>query len=111
MVKNKIVKVLKDLGIPANLLGYEYLKTAIAVVHSDKNILRGITKELYPKVAKIHSTTPSRVERAIRHAICYSMKMANKETIEKYFGNCASKKAPTNGCFISVVAEYIMMSE
>lgn len=106
----KILKILKQLGIAPDLLGYKYLAEAIDMVLKDDAILHsGVTKILYPTVAKKFNTTPSRVERAIRHAVERAISMSNIELIEEIFGSIISMNTgkPTNSQFIGCVAEYV----
>lgn len=106
-----ISNTLKDLGISPSLLGYRYLRSAIKLVMDDPDIVHSITKELYPKVAELNGTTPSRVERTIRYAIeyaWYSYGNAARETIfrESY---SAARGKPTNEEFIATVADYLLI--
>lgn len=112
MYELKISEILKELGTPANLLGYFYLKDAIELVVKDITLMCAITKKLYPNVAKKHNTTPSRVERAIRHAIEVSWCRGNIELQNKMFGYTvdATKCKPTNSEFIGTVADWLKMT-
>lgn len=107
-----VTNSLIQLGIPAHLSGFDYLRTAIILTMCDKNILRKITKELYPAVSEVYSTTPSRVERAIRHAIEVGFSRGDLDLIENYFGNItdSSKEKATNGEFIATVADRLSMN-
>ena len=106
--EKNISETLLSLGIPAAVKGFSYLKTSI-IFYAEKQGKCKMTNELYPYVAKIHSTTPTRVERAIRHAIEISCYRGNEELIEKYFGYSVDpiKGKPKNSEFIASVVEYI----
>lgn len=101
---------LKDLGVPANLLGYQYLKSGIIDALEDPTILSLITRNFYPHVAQKFDTTPSRVERSIRHAIEVSFERCDLEVLEDVFGNTVNKISfkPTNGEYLYSVRESIM---
>lgn len=86
LIDNTITNVIKEIGVPAHIKGYSYLREAIQMVYSDIELLGSITKVLYPEIAKKFQTTPSRVERAIRHAIEVAWNRGNYETISKLFG-------------------------
>lgn len=106
--------ILNKLGIRANIKGYGYLVTAIETAYENPNIVHEITKVLYPDVAKMHNTTASRVERAIRHAIEVGMDCGT--TIDEFneiFGNSIqyNKGKPTNSHFIAAVADYLHMKD
>lgn len=107
----EIIKSLLDIGVPASLKGYECLKVAINAVLNDRTYLSQITKRLYPDVAEVCGTTPSRVERAIRHAITVSFDNMDPNMVERYFGRCCSYRSGkvTNATFIAIVAEHIRM--
>lgn len=85
-MKETITEIIKELGIPANLKGYHYIRYAIELMINDATLASGITKVLYPKVAKEFNTTSLRVERAIRHAIEVGWCRANLEIVDKIFG-------------------------
>ena len=108
----KIAETLKELGTPANLLGYFYLKHAIEVVLQDISLVHYITTKLYPMIAEKFNTTPSKVERAIRHAIEVSWCRGNIELQNKLFGYTvdATKCKPTNSEFIGTVADWLNMT-
>ena len=82
-----ILDVLRDIGIQNHLLGYDYLVTAIEFVHSDRTLLHAITKELYPAIAKMHATTASKAERAMRHAIDVAFDYDVCMNVERVLGN------------------------
>jgi two-component system response regulator (stage 0 sporulation protein A) len=112
MIEKEIFNLFKEIGIPTNLSGYEYLKTAVKLVCEDKEMKIGITKKLYPEVAKIHNSTPSRVERAIRHVIEVLFYDELSNVVKEIFGNTLknNKYKPTNSHFICTIAECIKMS-
>lgn len=106
----QIRNILIGMGVRNGILGYDYLKTAINLVLDEPSMVNRITKELYPEVAKIHNTTASRVERAIRHAIEVAFtNPLGDELKDKIFGNSISYDLgkPTNTQFIAAVADYI----
>ena len=106
-----ITNVIHEIGVPAHIKGYQYLREAITMVVNNINLLNGITKELYPGIAQTFNTTPSRVERAIRHAIEVAWSRGRVETINKLFGYTIhdEKGKPTNGEFIAMVADKLRM--
>ncbi|MGI5850959.1 MAG: sporulation transcription factor Spo0A [Caldicoprobacterales bacterium] len=107
----EIANIIHGIGVPAHIKGYQYLREAIMMVVNNVDLLSGITKELYPGIAEKFSTTPSRVERAIRHAIEVAWSRGRIETINKYFGYTIhdEKGKPTNGEFIAMVADKLRM--
>ncbi|MFJ5768663.1 sporulation transcription factor Spo0A [Psychrobacillus sp. NPDC093180] len=111
MIDHTITNVIKEIGVPAHIKGYSYLREAIQMVYSDVELLGSITKVLYPEIAKKFQTTPSRVERAIRHAIEVAWNRGNYETISKMFGYTVHhlKSKPTNSEFIAMIADKIRM--
>lgn len=108
----QITFTIHDIGVPAHILGYQYLREAIAIAVNDVTVINGITKVLYPSVAKTFGTTSSRVERAIRHAIEVAWDRGDLDTLQKYFGYTVShnKGKPTNSEFIALVADQIRLS-
>ncbi len=107
-----ITKYLRDMGIPAKIHGYSYLRDAIEMVILDTECIHAVTRELYPEIAKKYKVIkPSRVERSMRHAIEVAWKRGNCELQEKIFGYTVSseKGKPTNSEFISMLADYIML--
>jgi two-component system response regulator (stage 0 sporulation protein A) len=110
-VESDITNVIHEIGIPAHIKGYHYLREAILLVINNIELLGGITKELYPMIAQKFNTTPSRVERAIRHAIEVAWNRGRIETINKIFGYTIhdEKGKPTNGEFIAMVADRLRM--
>lgn len=110
-----ITNILKDLSIPVNILGYKYLRTAIFIASTEPDSLQGITKVLYPAVAKKHRTTASKVERGIRYSIelawLHTYELGNEHLIRQYFGNIDDfGLKPKNGQFIATVADYISLN-
>ena len=107
----KISAVFLSIGIPPHIKGYGFLRDAIKLVVGDRTLIDGITKVLYPRVAAQHSTSPSRVERAIRHAIDVAWQRGRIENINSFLGykiyNCNDK--PTNGEFIALMADKLLM--
>lgn len=110
-LETEISALIRDIGIPAHIKGYSYIRDAITLVLDDIDILSAITKELYPTVAKKHNTTASRVERAIRHSIEVAWQRGNATTINSIFGATisSSKGKPTNSEFIAVIAEKLRL--
>lgn len=108
----KVTAIMHELGIPAHIKGYMYLRDAIIMVTSKVELLSRITKELYPSIAEKYSTTPSRVERAIRHAIEVAWNRGNVEFIDEMFGHTISqdKGKPTNSEFIAMIADKLRLS-
>ena len=97
--------------MPAHIKGYRYLRTAIAMCAEDPQMIGAVTKLLYPAVAKMYSSTPSRVERAIRHAIETAWQRGNQKFLSEYFGCTvqSSRGKPTNSEFIAMVADKLRL--
>jgi len=110
-LENDISNIIHEIGVPAHIKGYHYLREAILMVVNNMDLLSGITKELYPGIAMKFNTTPSRVERAIRHAIEVAWSRGRLDTINKLFGYTVhdEKGKPTNGEFIAMVADKLRM--
>ena len=108
-----ITEMIHDMGVPAHIKGYQYLREAIRMSVEDMDMLNSITKILYPEVAKKFQTTPSRVERAIRHAIEVAWSRGKVETIEEMFGYTVNqgKGKPTNSEFIALITDKIRMEQ
>ncbi|TFD92236.1 MULTISPECIES: sporulation transcription factor Spo0A [Jeotgalibacillus] len=106
-----ITGVIHEIGVPAHIKGYMYLREAISMVYHDIELLGSITKILYPDIAKKYNTTSSRVERAIRHAIEVAWNRGNVEAISNLFGYTVSavKSKPTNSEFIAMVADKLRL--
>lgn len=104
-----ITAIIKEIGVPAHIKGYSYLREAIQMVYYDIELLGSVTKILYPEIAKKFDTTPSRVERAIRHAIEVAWNRGNYESISQLFGYTVHhlKSKPTNSEFIAMIADKI----
>ena len=109
----KITSVFLSVGIPAHIKGYHFLREAIRMVYYEPELISRITKELYPGIAKRFNTTPSKVERAIRHAIEVSWMRGKIENMNKLFGfNVYGKNdKPTNGEFIALVADKLIIED
>ncbi|MDD3252628.1 MAG: sporulation transcription factor Spo0A [Lachnospiraceae bacterium] len=110
-LEDDVTKLLHEIGIPAHIKGYQYLRDAIAISVSEEEMLVSVTKVLYPTIAKRHNTTPSRVERAIRHAIEVAWSRGRLETIHDLFGYTVNtgKGKPTNSEFIALIADKIRL--
>ncbi len=106
-----VTNIIHEVGVPAHIKGYQYLREAIMMVVNDIEVINQITKSLYPKIAFKYSTTPSRVERAIRHAIEVAWSRGQQETVENIFGYTisASKGKPTNSEFIAMIADKLRL--
>lgn len=102
-----ITDIIHQIGVPAHIKGYHYLREAILMAVNDIEIMNAVTKQLYPSVAKKHGTTPSRVERAIRHAIEVAWDRGDVDILNSYFGYTihANKGKPTNSEFIALIAD------
>lgn len=106
-----VTDVIHDIGMPAHIKGYQYLRDAIIMCIQDMDMLNSITKVLYPAIAKKYATTPSRVERAIRHAIEVAWSRGRMETLEDLFGYTVDtgKGKPTNSEFIALISDKIRL--
>ena len=106
-----VTNIIHEIGVPAHIKGYQYLRDAIILAVNDMEMLNSITKVLYPTIAKKHQTTPSRVERAIRHAIEVAWSRGKMDTIDALFGYTVStgKGKPTNSEFIALIADKIRL--
>ena len=102
-------QMLLDMGVPAHLKGYRYVRTAVIMVEEDMRVVGSVTKLLYPELAKRYNTTDGKVERAIRNAIEVSWMRGNRNTFEKLFGYCAEsgQGRPTNSEYIAAVADAV----
>lgn len=111
MKQKYITKVLLNLGVPAHLKGYHYLRTAIMMSEKDIEIVSSVTKLLYPEVAKVYKTTPQKVERAIRNAIEVSWMRSNMDAMEEVFGLSADtgRGRPTNSEYIARIADAVQL--
>lgn len=106
-----VTNLIHEVGVPAHIKGYQYLREAIMMVIKDIDVINQITKSLYPQIASKFNTTPSRVERAIRHAIEVAWGRGDQKTVEKIFGYTisASKGKPTNSEFIAMIADKLRL--
>ena len=110
-LEREVTAIIHEIGVPAHIKGYQYLRDAILMSVKDMDMLNSITKILYPTIAKMHQTTPSRVERAIRHAIEVAWSRGKMDTIDELFGYTGSngKGKPTNSEFIALIADRIRL--
>ncbi len=106
-----VTDIIHEIGVPAHIKGYQYLREAIILTVNDMEVINAVTKVLYPAVAKKFATTPSRVERAIRHAIEVAWDRGDLETLQKFFGYTVSniKGKPTNSEFIAMIADSLTL--
>lgn len=102
--------LLREIGVPAHILGYQYVREAIKLAVQDKSLTHSLVNGLYPATAEKFGTTASRTERAIRHAIEVAWDRGDMDTLQKYFGYAVSpvKGKPTNGEFIATLADHIV---
>ena len=109
----RVTQMIHDVGVPAHIKGYQYIREAIMLAVNNEEILNSVTKSLYPTLSEKFSTTPSRVERAIRHAIEVAWNRGQIEMHEKIFGYTvnSNKGKPTNSEFIAMIADRIRLSE
>ena len=112
-LESRITAIIHEVGVPAHIKGYQYLREAIFIAVNDMDVINAVTKVLYPAVAKKFSTTSSRVERAIRHAIEVAWDRGDLETLQKYFGYTVSnaKGKPTNSEFIAMIADRLVLEQ
>lgn len=110
-LESVVTEVLHEIGVPAHIKGYQYLREAIIMTINDMDTINSVTKVLYPEVARKFDTTPSRVERAIRHAIEVAWDRGDIETLQKFFGYTVSnvKGKPTNSEFIAMIADCLSL--
>ena len=110
-VEAQVTKIIHQIGVPAHIKGYQYLRTAILMTIEDNDIINSVTKILYPAVAKKYKTTTSRVERAIRHAIEVAWDRGDVDTLNSYFGYSIqnSRGKPTNSEFIAMIADNLRL--
>ena len=106
-----VTNVIHEIGVPAHIKGYQYLREAIMMVVQDIDVINQITKQLYPEIADKYHTTPSRVERAIRHAIEVAWARGKNDAVESIFGYTisAAKGKPTNSEFIAMIADKLRL--
>ena len=110
-IETMVTGIIHEIGVPAHIKGYQYLREAIIIAVNDMDVINAITKVLYPQVAKTFQTTPSRVERAIRHAIEVAWDRGDLDTLQKFFGYTVSntKGKPTNSEFIALIADKLQL--
>ena len=111
-LEQEVTGMIHEIGVPAHIKGYQYLREAIIMSVQDPAMISSVTKLLYPMIAKRFQTTPSRVERAIRHAIEVAWSRGRTETLDTFFGYTidTSKGKPTNSEFIALIADRIRLS-
>ena len=111
-MKQDVTKIIRDLGIPAHIKGYQYLREAIMMAVEDIESVSAITKVLYPSIAKKFHTTSSRVERAIRHAIEVAWDRGDVDVLNSYFGYTIqnSRGKPTNSEFIAMISDKLKLN-
>lgn len=111
-LEQDVTDLIHEIGVPAHIKGYQYLREAIMMSVEDQTMISSITKILYPTIAKRFQTTPSRVERAIRHAIEVAWSRGRMETLDTLFGYTidTGKGKPTNSEFIALIADRIRLS-
>ena len=110
-IETQVTKIIHQIGVPAHIKGYQYLRTAILMTIQDSDIINSVTKVLYPSVAKKYQTTTSRVERAIRHAIEVAWDRGDVDTLNSYFGYTIqnNRGKPTNSEFIAMIADNLRL--
>ena len=110
-IETMVTNIIHEIGVPAHIKGYQYLREAIILAVQDMDVINAITKVLYPEVAKTFGTTPSRVERAIRHAIEVAWDRGDLDTLQRFFGYTVSntKGKPTNSEFIALIADKLQL--
>ena len=110
-VEAMVTSIIHEIGVPAHIKGYQYMREAIMIAVNDMDAINSITKVLYPQVAKTFQTTSSRVERAIRHAIEVAWDRGDIETLQRFFGYTVSnaKGKPTNSEFIALIADKLQL--
>ena len=110
-IESLVTGIIHEIGVPAHIKGYQYLREAIIIAVNDMDVINAITKVLYPQVAKAFGTTPSRVERAIRHAIEVAWDRGDLDTLQLFFCYTVSntKGKPTNSEFIALIADKLQL--
>ena len=110
-MESRITQIMRDVGVPAHIKGYQYMRDAVLLVIDDIELISSVTKRLYPELAKSYNTTPIRVERAIRHAIEVAWTRGQVETIHELFGYTINTKKgkPTNSEFIAMIADKLRL--
>ncbi len=111
-LETQVTKIIHQIGVPAHIKGYQYLRSAIIMTVNNSDIINSVTKVLYPSVAKRYQTTSSRVERAIRHAIEVAWDRGDVDTLNSYFGYTIqnSRGKPTNSEFIAMIADNLRLA-
>ena len=106
-LESRVTAILHEVGVPAHIKGYQYVREAIMITVNNMDVINAVTKVLYPEVAKRFNTTPSRVERAIRHGIEVAWDRGDLETLQRYFGYTvnSAKGKPTNSEFIAMISD------
>jgi len=112
-LESTVTEIIHEIGVPAHIKGYQYLREAIILTIRDMDMINAVTKVLYPEVARKFSTTPSRVERAIRHAIEVAWDRGDIEVLQKFFGYTVSniKGKPTNSEFIAMISDHLSLKQ
>jgi len=110
-LEQEVTNVMHEIGVPSHIKGYQYLREAIMMVVKDLDVINSITKQLYPSIARGYNATPSRVERAIRHAIEVAWSRGRVEAIDSIFGYTINptKGKPTNSEFIATIADNLRL--
>lgn len=110
-LETQVTKIIHQIGVPAHIKGYQYLRSAILMTIDDNDVINSVTKVLYPSVAKKYQTTTSRVERAIRHAIEVAWDRGDVDTLNSYFGYTIqnTRGKPTNSEFIAMIADNLRL--
>ena len=111
-MERQISKILHSLGVPSHIKGYIYIRESIKLMYESSDLIGGITKEIYPEIAKKYDSTISRVERAIRHAIEISWNRGDYEVMEEIFGHSVDfdRAKPTNSEFIATIADHLRLT-
>ena len=112
-LQRQVTEVIHEVGVPAHIKGYQYVREAIVIAVQDMDVINAVTKVLYPEVARRFNTTASRVERAVRHAIEVAWDRGDLDTLQGYFGYTVSnvKGKPTNSEFIAMIADRICLQK
>ena len=112
-LESRVTAIIHEVGVPAHIKGYQYVREAIIIAVEDMDVINAVTKVLYPEVAKRFGTTPSRVERAIRHAIEVAWDRGDLETLQHYFGYTvnSAKGKPTNSEFIAMITDRLSLQQ
>ena len=110
-IETMVTNIIHEIGVPAHIKGYQYLREAIIIAVKDMDVINAITKVLYPQVAKTFGTTPSRVERAIRHAIEVAWDRGDLDPLQRFFGYTVrtTKGKPPNSEFIALIADKLQL--